>query len=226
MGNQLAQVLAEIVTNYYVLKTLKKFEAETISFFFKYVDDIFSSFHENNITLIKEAISTTTNMELTITSEDDNREVEFLDCVFRRNEDLSVSSRWMKKNYSSRSILNFHSFHPMKMKVNIVREMIKHAYAVTSPEFYTATKILLTSIFRNSSYPEYLISRFLPIINPTPIGKLIRNSTYTTVKRYVSCPFIEPLFNNLQSVANECNLNIKLAPRPSSNNKRVLLSRI
>lgn len=223
MGNRLAQVLAEIRTNFALYDALKGFDADIISFMYKYVDDIFTSIHNDHIDRVANKISETVGMELTVTKEDNDLDVQFLDCIFRRNHDSSVSSRWLKKNYSSLSILNYHSYHPMNMKRNVVIEMIKHAYAITSPEFVEHTKGLLIDILKRSSYPEYFIIENVCLKPPV---ETIREISMNPMSRYVSCPYVNPLFRNIQSIINENELKVKLAPKPSSNNKLTLLSRI
>lgn len=85
MGNRLAQVLAEIRTNYALYIALKDVEADTMSFMYKYVDDIFTSIHKDKIDIVVKKFSEYVGMEITVTEEDINSEVEFLDCIFRRN---------------------------------------------------------------------------------------------------------------------------------------------
>lgn len=100
---------------------------------------------------LKSKIESATGMQLTVTCENDNRDVEFLDCVFHRNEDNTVSHKWLKKSYSSLSIMNYHSVHPDHVKLNTVREMIARARYVTSPVFQKSTDDLLRRILVNSS---------------------------------------------------------------------------
>lgn len=221
MGNKLAQVLAEIKTNFAFYEALKHFDADVISFMYKYVDNVFASIHRNSLFSVKNKIAEIVGMELTLTRENDNLDIEFLDCTFRRNEDLTISSRWLKKSYSSLSILNFHSHHPMSMKNNIVHEMVKHADAITSPEFIDATRSLVIDILRRSSYPELFINEYVYVTPFAAIEPGLRKMKDPS-QRYVSCPFVNPLFDDMQSVINENGLKIRLAPKPSFNNKREL----
>lgn len=92
MGNRLEKILAEIRTNYALYQSLKDYDAETISFLYKYVDDVFATIEEDFIHLVKEKISKSVGMELTITEENNDCDGEFLDCVFRRNQDQNLSS--------------------------------------------------------------------------------------------------------------------------------------
>lgn len=225
MGNRLAQVLAEIRTNFALHTALTKFDAESISFLNKYVDDILTSIKEDKIESVMSEMAKSVNMELTTTKEDVNRDVEFLDCIIRRNLDSSISSRWFKKDYASLSILNYHSYHPVNMKNNVVFEMIKHAYAITSPEFIEHTKEILIGILKRSSYPEHFILENVSVKPFAPVEPpKVKFSDPKT--RYVSCPYVNPLFKSIKSIVKKNQLKVKLAPKPSSNNKRMLLSRI
>lgn len=222
MGNRLAQILAEIRTNYALNGSLESFSAEMISFLYKYVDDVFTAANKSDVIIIKNEVSRITNMELTITYENSDNEIEFLDCIFRRNNDLTISSRWNKKNYSSKSVLNFHSHHPVSTKRNVIMEMINHAFDVSSPEFYEHTRDLLVDILRRSSYPEAIINSYL---NPFSLRnepcKLIGPSV-----DYVSCPFSNPSIDRIKCVVRNNRLNLRIAPRPMFNNRRMIFSRI
>lgn len=103
--------------------------------------------------------------------------------------------------------------------------MIKHAYAVTSPEFIEDTKALLTKILRNSSYPELFINENLYINLFIPISA-IRPKFKSNSVRYVSCPYFNPLIKSIQSVIDQNDLKMKLAPKPLSNNRRMLFTKI
>lgn len=43
MGNRLTQVLAEIFTNFALLKVVQMFDASMISFIYEFVDDVFAA---------------------------------------------------------------------------------------------------------------------------------------------------------------------------------------
>lgn len=221
MGNHLAQVLAEIRTNHALHVAINNFDAETISFVYKYVDDIFSSIHADRIDSVKNEMSKITKMEITVTNENQDQDVEFLDCVHRRNPDGTVSSRWSKKVYSRLSI--YHSFHPWSVKFNTVIEMIKKAFETTSPDFIELTKELLVDILKRSSYAEWFIIDNVHVNPPNAIESSFKIKGKLNI-RYVSCPYYNPFFNDIKK--NENNLDVKLAPRPSKNNRRLLFSQI
>lgn len=86
--------------------------------------------------LVKDSIEKATNLQVNLTTENERCKVNFLDCTMKRNEDSTISFKWYKKEHSSFSILNFHSFHTTYVKANAVKEMIRKACLVTSNESF------------------------------------------------------------------------------------------
>lgn len=225
MGNRLAQILAEIRTNHAMLIAIQNISAEIISLLYKYVDDTFISIHTDHLESIALAISKTVGMNITLTNENVNNEVDFLDCTFKRNPDGSISTRWFKKYSSAMAILNFHSYHPWSMKYNVVYQMVKNAITMTSAEFLSTTIDMLTTILRRSSYPEPFIASILRL-KPNDINRniIITDTNSAKPRRFISCPFYQPLFDELKSLIAENGLPIHLAPAPFANNRSLLLS--
>lgn len=223
MGNRLAQALAEIRTDHALLQSLQCFNAELISFIYKYVDDIFSASDEGQIMNILNKISDDVGMELTVTTEDDAQEVDFLDCTIKRNDGGTLSTKWLKKKFSSLSTLNFHSFHPWSMKKNVVFEMAKRAFFLTSPEFEQSIRGILSKILVNSSYPELFILETTHF-NPWNVSPQHRSVNLNL--GYIGCPYVEPLFSRINTAIKNNRMRCKLAPTPSANNRRMLFSRL
>lgn len=221
MGNRISQVLAEIRTNAALRKVLNRFDATVISCFYKYVDDIFSSIHGVAVEYVKEMIEIETNMEITLTEENGDNEVEFLDCIFKRCPDGSIAYRWFKKSCSSLSILNYHSAHPGFMKRNTVRQMIARARRLTSPQFASNTDQLLRKILWNSSYPDSYINEEMHIRIPDPRPDVI--NTNPDLRLFLSCPYSGEYVKNANRIIAENQINIKLALRPIAKNKDVLI---
>lgn len=223
MGNRLAQSLAEIRTDHALSKSLERLDAETISFIYKYVDDIVSSSEKDKVTDIMNQISNDVGMELTLTNENDEAEVDFLDCTIKRNSNGTISTKWLKKKFCSFSTLNFHSFHPWSIKRNVVLEMIKRAFFLTSLEYEQSVKEILTNILINSSYPELFITES---VNVNPWNVAPQHSGDRLQYKYISCPYVEPIFSKINETMKNNKMTYKLAPTPMANNRRKLLSRL
>lgn len=110
------------------------------------------------------------------------------------------------------------------MKKNMALEMIKNAMALSSPEFIDDTRNLLTLILQNSSYPIYFIN---DLFNATKDVKPAKNDFLKQIPlRYVSCPYYDPLLNSMVKMITTSNPRLRLAPKPSSNNKRILYTKL
>lgn len=232
MGNRLAQIVAEIRTNHSLHSAIKIYDATSISFIYKFVDDILSGIHEDLIDDVAGRISSDVGMKLTLTKENVFSEVEFLDCVFQRKVDGSLLSKWKKKDYSSMSILNYHSYHPWHMKYNVVYSMIKKGFALTSAEYLDETRSMFNGILLNSSYPTRFISDIIKKVEDDILTGSRDREFRTNVEKglsglvYVSCPYSHGMFKGMKAVIRRNGLSIRLAPRPSSNNRSLLFSRI
>ncbi len=185
MGNTLSQMLADIGTNYITMEAVDNTNGNDISYLFKYIDD-FSG-------LILESIAVSFENELTgpiggltlkrtnETQQQQNLEFSstFLDVIIIRNaeEGVNIKTRWWQKGCSARRILNFHSFHQLQLKRNIVTEYTRHAIHITSPEYMHMTIKGLRSVFRRSSYPsnftEPIIKNFLNILGGIHIVSMV-----------------------------------------------------
>ncbi len=224
MGNKLSQSLAEIRSSYALLKSLSRYDASTISFLYKYVDDIFSAIHLDMLQDISDAIAADAGMKLSIEYENEQTEVNFLDATFTRNPDATVSARWYQKDCAALQTMNYHSYHPRHMKRNVTSHMVSSAFSRTSPEYMPMTEELLRRILHNSSYPspfvDELIGLYHSIQQPRPLNEPKMISTY------ISCPFYDPMIKKINAVISERSLPIKIAPSPFAKNRRVIFSRI
>lgn len=240
MGNRLAQVLAEIRTNVALIQAVKTFNADEISFIFKYVDDIFAAIRIDLIDEVHRRISRHVGgMELTKTVEDENCEVEYLDCAFRRDpERMTLTHRWSKKSYGSFATLNYHSNHSWNTKENTIKELIRHAHAITTDNFMHRTNILIKTVLTNSSYPDKYIAEKIAeskmpldtkMIQKEKNAKMIqeeKNVKRENRPRYVSCPYFIPLKNSLMVPLRENSINVVLAQKPVMTTRNLLLTKV
>lgn len=225
MGNRLAQILAEIRTNYALLKALAEIDAYTMSFLYKYVDDVFTSVHSEHIDAVSQLIRSHVGMDITIESENKHSEVTFLDCTFKRNQDNTLSSRWYKKECCSMQVLNFHSYHPWHIKRNVVLNMIKNALSITSVEYLAYTKDMIERVLVNSSYPKLFIERAIAgNFNSAPQG--VSGRSKTKLYRYVSCPYYLPAFDSMKATLTSNDIPVMLAPSPFSKNRNLIFSKL
>lgn len=125
-------ILTEIFVSYCLNKAMEK---ENIKFLFIFVDDFLAGVHNNYVNSIRDVISQHYNgIKLKLNVEDENGEVFYCNMAISRdlNNNNRIRIRWWKKPQSSNKILDFHSFHPIGMKKNVVKEYVRNALSVTS----------------------------------------------------------------------------------------------
>lgn len=228
MGNSLSQILAEITTNYLLNEALSKFNSGEISFLYKYVDDIIGAIDETYLPEVQFAIeSLHEGMKLKIKLEDDMKEVDYLQVKVGRafESDNSIHMRWIQKEYSSKQIVNFHSFHPMSMKENIVKEYVANGLKLTTPQHRRLTLTSLRKTLRNSSYPNRFIKRKMRNLYGHESGPSAKSPKNVRTRHYISHPYHPDAMDfALRSIKKIKITNVSLSPTIISNNKRSIFS--
>lgn len=160
MGNDLSQALADIVTNKAAINTRRSFDRIQMPLMAKYIDDFAVVMRKDAMNDFKETIEREVK-GLPIKKDEAAKDgsITYLDVMVMRDEEGQLTTRWWQKECSSRRILDFHSNHPVRVKVNMVREYIRHALQVTSPLQYKRTTKDLRAVFRRSSYPKNFVAK-------------------------------------------------------------------
>lgn len=115
MDNALSQILAEIFTSEAFNIALNNLPIGTFKFFGKYVDDLFAICNIEYIKDLQDEITKCVGgLKLKITTENDMRQVPYLDIigVYPYNQ---IYFTWYQKPCSKKRILDFHSNHPINM---------------------------------------------------------------------------------------------------------------
>lgn len=158
MGNDLSQMLADIATNRATTIVITSMNSREIFFVHKYVDDFIGAMTREGFIQFKKRMERMIDgLTLTQTDESIDLEVSYLDVLIKRNDDGTLTTKWWQKECSSRTILDYHSAHPNKMKRAIVKKYMLHALKITSPNAYKETLQNVNKVLRRSSYPKNLI---------------------------------------------------------------------
>lgn len=228
MGNSLSQVLAEITTSYLLNEALLMFDSAEVSFMYKYVDDIIAGIDSRILTRMQERIELLHGgMKLKLTVEDVENEVDYLQMKVGRNvRENSVYVRWTQKDYSSGRILDFHSFHPLNMKVNVVKEYVKSALKLTSTMHWNKTINSLRKVLRNSNYSHSFINEYMNRAKREVNGISTASVSNETgrKKRFLACPYYPSAMNFVTGTIKRTNMkNVSLAPsvKKNSNSSKV-----
>lgn len=219
MGNDLSQILAEITTNEATITTIKTMDKNHIPFICKYVDDFAAIIEKTSIEMFERKMNQTMpDLPIERSDEDKRGNITYLDIKITRNDDGNLDTEWWQKECSTRQILNFHSNHPTFMKRNMVKEFIRHAITITSPNRHRATIQRLTHTLRRSSYPKNFILKQLKHIleeigsiittshvgNPDPtfdFNKEIDTRKQANTNKYLNSPEHEtPKIRNIRNI--------------------------
>lgn len=73
-------------------------------------------------------------------------------------DDNSIHIRFFQKYYCAKRILDFHSFHPRRMKDNVVKEFLRSALSLSSNRHWKNKLRALKKTLRNSNYPNRYIN--------------------------------------------------------------------
>lgn len=163
MGNALSGILAEIYLSNSLNTVMKGMPKGSLDFIFIFMDDLLYGVQRDCKDILTERIKQISGIKLKSTEEDEKHSVNYLNIECNRNttENNKIEFKWWQKPESSGRILDYHSFHPLHMKINIVSEFVKNALRLTSKKFWQETIIAVKKVLLNSNYPSRLIKRII-----------------------------------------------------------------
>lgn len=159
MGGKLSYIISEIVTARALEAILKEMPKNTFSFFYKYVDDMIIGANPNFFPTIVEAITKKSDMEITITKEDSNNSINYLDITLKRI-DRKLQWTWFHKPYASLRSLDFFSAHDTHMKIQTYKNMLRKGLTISN---YARKKVenTLRHIMITNHFPKHNIHKLI-----------------------------------------------------------------
>lgn len=158
MGLPLSPILADIVMEYILDKAMDSLNFELKSCA-KYVDDLF-------LIIPKHRIQETLNIfnsihpKIQFTHEiERNKTLPFLDVSVIHDTNGSLQFDWYTKPTSSGRILNYFSNHPLTQKLNVVDNLVKRIFNISSPQFHAKNRKIVKNILLNNNYPPKVIEQ-------------------------------------------------------------------
>lgn len=163
MGNALSGILAEIYLSESLHSAIEKVPISALDFLFIYMDDILFGIQEDQRINLINQIMHSSNIKLKSTIEDENNSVSYLnmECIRNSEENSKIEFKWWQKPESACRIIDYHSSHPLHMKINIVNEFVKNVLKITSKKYWIETINTLKTLLSNSNYPNRLIKRII-----------------------------------------------------------------
>ncbi|XP_053690860.1 uncharacterized protein LOC128739401 [Sabethes cyaneus] len=202
MGSCLSPILAEFVLET-LLNTVTRNLQYNIPVLKKYVDDLILALPEDEVDNTLAAFNNyNPHIQFTKETELENR-LPFLDTLVIRNENQSITTQWYSKSIASGRLLNYHSFHPMHMKINVATNFINRVIKITTNKSSDQQKHVIFQHLRQNNYPTALINRLLNRIQnrietpqPEPPPLQSDEAAGTEVEQHIPSQLTSPAKNN------------------------------
>ena len=227
MGSPLSPILADIVMEA-LLKTVVARMPFNIPFIRKYVDDLILALPKDQLEYALDMFNSY-NHHLQFTKEDESyNKLPFLDTIIERHADQSVSTRWYSKPIASGRLLNFHSFHPMSMKINVATNFIQRVLKLNTGQQTSQQKHTIFQQLRQNNYPASLINRLInrTVTTITPntnnssptILTAPQSSSPTIVQQqptiYRSLPYLPGMSTSITNILKKDYPQVKITNKP------------
>ena len=214
-GTPMGSVISPIVAQYVMDDVLDKVVDGLpfhIPFLKKYVDDIITAVPANLIDETLHIFNSIHNKIQFTTETESNCSVPFLDMLVIR-EGTSIMTDWYIKPTASGRYISFHSFHSMKMKINVILNMKNRVMRLSHPIYQLNNLKKLVDIMRENSFPLPLLNKLIYSTNnerSTTTDQQHTNSIQepgaategllTSPSIYKTIPHVEGLSNRLIAV--------------------------
>ncbi|XP_058827799.1 uncharacterized protein LOC131687722 [Topomyia yanbarensis] len=160
MGSPLSPILADIIMENLLQTSIKRLPF-TIPVIRKYVYDLFLALPKDKVQQTLDTFNAY-NQHLQFTKEEEiDNKLSFLDTVVTRHSDQTLSTRWYAKPIASGRLLNYHSFHPLSMKMNVAQQFIKRVTGLTTDNCPNLQQNIIFQHLRRNNYPSSLINRLI-----------------------------------------------------------------
>lgn len=160
MGSPLSPILADYVMEDLLESVTKKLKFN-VRVLKKYVDDLFLVLPQTEVQNTLETFNQYDHhLQFTIEMEKDGT-LPFLDTLVIRHDDQSATTKWYSKPISSGRLLNYHSFHPTAMKMNVAMNFMKRVLQLSTDGQIEQQKNQIFQNLRRNDYPSSLINRMM-----------------------------------------------------------------
>ncbi|XP_055546043.1 uncharacterized protein LOC129730608 [Wyeomyia smithii] len=160
MGNPLSPTIADLVMESLLENVARKIDFP-VPVLKKYVDDLILALPPDRVTVVLNIFNSfNNNIQFTIELEKD-RKIPFLDMVLIRQTDQTIRTEWYSKPMASGRLLDFHSCHPLHLKMNTIANFIQRVRQFTTNSPKEAANITINELLRRNHYPAALRHRLL-----------------------------------------------------------------
>ena len=136
-------------------------------------------------------------------TEDGQRSLPFLDVIFTRNTNGSLSHSVYRKPTHSDRYLNYRSFHGPAIKSSVCRTLVHRAHSICDDDESIGKELdHIKDVLKNNGFPDKKI-----LLNaPKPKSKIDNNSTDLVKSVYV--PYIGPASHRIERILRSNNIKV------------------
>ena len=144
--------------------------------------------------------------------------LSFLDVLLIRNNNC-ITTDWYQKPTNSNRILNYNSFHPLRLKCNIIYNLIDRAILLSNNSFHDKNISLVKNILYANDYPTPFVNKCIQSrLRKIRCANQNKENNTTNIQswmRTISIPFKNRFFSQCSKTLK----NFNIATRPLMVNK-------
>lgn len=211
MGSIVSPIIAQFVVDLVLKESLPKLSFE-IPFLKKYMDDIITLVPKDKTNESIDIINQY-NEKIQFTLEEENENsVSFLDMRIIRKDNILITD-WHRKPTSSGRYINWHSYHPTKVKINILRNFRSRITKIVHPTLIDKNLKVIEDLFLKNGYPKKLIKKILYNSSSVPnLNNLTHNYNSNLINNN----------QNLQNISNTSTITNRNTDIPLNNEQNVI----
>lgn len=161
-----------------------------IQFLKKYIDDLIMGIELCKLQdCLKLFNSFNKHIQFTHEIEVDGK-LPYLDMELHHHRDGSISTHWYKKPTASGRIVSYKSAHPLYVKINVAKNLIKRIFDLTQPADLNWCKKQATSLLKKNHYPSKLVNKLLNSRNNTTATNHNTTGEETVMKSIAYIPHL------------------------------------
>ncbi|XP_058983463.1 uncharacterized protein LOC131804504 [Musca domestica] len=183
MGSPISPIIADIIMEKLLDETMNKLTIKP-RFLTKYVDDIFCIVKKEEVENTLKTLNMY-NKQLRFTMESElNNQLPYLDSLVQR-EGKKLLLDWYQKPTASGRLINYHSKHPRRIKINTATNFIQRVLKISDRKFHAKNKIKIIKILKMNDFPSNIVNELIKRAegnrayqNTKLVEKTYKRSTY------------------------------------------------
>lgn len=212
MGNPFSPTAADLIMDMLLDEVVERLDFE-LPLLRKYVDDLVLAVPADRVEYVLFTFNSyDSNLQFTCEMERDRR-LPYLDMVLVRQEDQTIKTEWYAKPMASGRFLDFFSYHPLHIKMNMVANFVRRVRLFSTNLSEQQVKDIIDRQLQVNHYPESLRHRLMNRMNERPPALNAEPETTATEKLYRPLLWVDKLTCRLKKSLKVDFPNVALATR-------------